>query len=172
MKNIEIIPLLPSQWAKYKIIRLEALKNNPEAFATTYEEALKISDDEWKQKLEKAQNKNGNWLLFAKSDKEIVGMIWAYRESNSRVSHIVNIFWFYVHSDCRWLWVGKSLFWEMLDLLENTAWVEKMKLSVITQNTQAIELYKKFWFQIVWELKNELKSKHIYFDEYILEKIL
>jgi len=42
MDNIKIIKLTPERWEEYKNLRLEALKNSPTAFASSYEDNITI----------------------------------------------------------------------------------------------------------------------------------
>ena len=46
---------------------------------------------------------------------------------------------------------------------------KKIKLTVNTKQTSAIELYKKFGFKIVGKLINELYINEKYYDEVIME---
>lgn len=43
---------LPADWAIYKIIRLEALKNDPAVFGSNYDKEFKYEDEEWRSILE------------------------------------------------------------------------------------------------------------------------
>lgn len=170
--KIKIWFIWDNEFLDYKNLRLKALKDNPDEFWTTYKEALNISDDEWKSKLAKANKYDWIFLIFAKYDDKLVWMIWCLLEKWEKVKHIANIIWFYIDKDLRWKWVWKKLFQEMLNEIKSNNIFKKIVLHVITTNINAIWLYKSFWFEIVWTLKNELKSWDKYFDEYIMEKYL
>jgi GNAT superfamily N-acetyltransferase len=47
--TITIFRTTADEWRELRIVRLEALADTPEAFATTYEEATRWSDDHWRQ---------------------------------------------------------------------------------------------------------------------------
>ncbi|MBI2011554.1 hypothetical protein HYS91_02180 [Candidatus Daviesbacteria bacterium] len=64
MDKIEIIKLNPNRWEEYKELRLQALKENPEAFGSTYEEAADKPDKEWKSRLEKVQKLKNYWMFL------------------------------------------------------------------------------------------------------------
>ena len=50
---IEIKKLPPSRWKDFRDLRLEALQNEPLAFASSYEEEKKFTQDEWKRRIKK-----------------------------------------------------------------------------------------------------------------------
>lgn len=56
-------------WSPLRAIRLEALQDTPEAFGSTYGEALLFSDDEWRTFAEK------RCYFLAERDGNVVGMI-------------------------------------------------------------------------------------------------
>jgi hypothetical protein len=45
MNNIEIITLKPEEWKQYRDLRLRALKEEPQAFGSTYEDISKHPDE-------------------------------------------------------------------------------------------------------------------------------
>lgn len=56
-------------WALLRAIRLEALRDTPEAFGATYDESLIFSDNEWRTFAEK------RCYFLAERDGAVVGMI-------------------------------------------------------------------------------------------------
>jgi len=51
MNEFQIKLLKPSDWVMWKTIRLEALKNHPEAFGSSFEEEHERTDADWKNSL-------------------------------------------------------------------------------------------------------------------------
>lgn len=45
MDTIQVVTLQPSKWQEYKNLRLLALKEEPQAFGSTYEENAKRPDE-------------------------------------------------------------------------------------------------------------------------------
>ena len=45
--------LKPSQWNVLKRVRLEALRDTPDAFGTTYEEESQYNEEEWRKRLQR-----------------------------------------------------------------------------------------------------------------------
>jgi len=163
---MEIIKLVPKDWEKYKKIRLEALEKDSLAFGTSYEEALKKSDEEWETTLEKSDR----YLFFAKFNDELVGMVAAYKEDGERLSHIAYIWGVYVREEFRGKGIGKKLM-EMLfaELQKNN--VAKASLNVNTVQSNAVKLYESLGFQTIGIAHKEMKIDGKYYDEYLMEKM-
>ncbi|MDP2284085.1 MAG: hypothetical protein Q8L06_08090, partial [Pseudohongiella sp.] len=49
-----IRPLTPSDWQRYKSIRLRSLENSPDAFGSTFERELTLTDEEWQARVNPA----------------------------------------------------------------------------------------------------------------------
>ena len=58
---VKIIKLSAEHWAKYKAIRLEALKSDPIAFADIYDNVVVYEDSYWRNRL---INPEEIWLLL------------------------------------------------------------------------------------------------------------
>ncbi len=69
--KISIVKLGPDEWQKYKRIRIENLKAEPEAFNSNYDETLTYPSVYWKEKL----SNNNNLFAFAKDNKKIIGIM-------------------------------------------------------------------------------------------------
>ncbi|HQG58133.1 MAG TPA: hypothetical protein PLX79_04145 [Candidatus Dojkabacteria bacterium] len=65
-RNFKLIKLNPADWKYYKKIHLEALKTEPQAFETSFSDAVKKSNKEWKSLLEPHTEKNPTILIFLK----------------------------------------------------------------------------------------------------------
>ena len=78
MHPIEIVTLSPDDWQEYKDLRLRALKEEPQAFSATYEENSKHPSKYWQKKLEITAKGDSQWLLFAKIDGVLCGMMGAF----------------------------------------------------------------------------------------------
>ena len=51
MAEIKIVTLAPEEWQLYKQIRLEALLNEPQAFASSFAEVMERPDSHWQERL-------------------------------------------------------------------------------------------------------------------------
>lgn len=163
---MEIIRLAPKDWEKYKNIRLEALEKDSLAFGTSYEQASKKTDEEWKETLEKSDR----YLFFAKVNDELVGMVAAYQEDGERLRHTAYVWGVYVREEFRGKGIGKKLMEVLLAELQKNN-VEKASLNVNTAQSNAIKLYESLGFQTIGIARKEMKIDGKYYDEYLMEKI-
>lgn len=60
----------PNEWKAFKKIRLEALKNDPKVFSSTYADALEFSDEMWKMIFKDPDSK----FFFAKNHSQVIGI--------------------------------------------------------------------------------------------------
>jgi ribosomal protein S18 acetylase RimI-like enzyme len=172
MKNIEIISLSPDMWPEYKSFRLSAIKEEPTAWSQTYEEVNNLPDSYWKEQLEKAQENLGHWLYFAKVNNEIVGMVMAIRETREIVKHIAMLHSVSVKKNYRGKGLASELMKKILNKLKEQDGLLKIHLGVISSQTPAISLYKKFGFEIVGRRKMVFKFEDNYLDEILMDLML
>ena len=169
--DITISKLNIDEWPKYKALRLEALKNEPSSFGSSYEDNLKSPDDLWREQLQKSHNGEGGVMFFAKKGDKLVGMIGAFWQDKEKTRHIGNIFGVYVSSDYRGKGIGKQLMEVILNYLDAMPQIEKIKLGVVTRQIPALKMYEKYGFKHIGKLKKELKVGDDYYDEYLMEKV-
>jgi hypothetical protein len=80
---MDIIILSPDAWLSYKQLLLRALKEDPQAFGVNYQTNLAYPDEEWHRRLVSASKGESDWLLFARENSKLVGMISAYLRKNT-----------------------------------------------------------------------------------------
>ena len=70
---MKVRALVQSDFARFKALRLDALKSDPDAFGETFEDASRLSDDEWSDKLSRTLS-SGDTIFVAEAGDEFVGM--------------------------------------------------------------------------------------------------
>jgi ribosomal protein S18 acetylase RimI-like enzyme len=168
MNNFEIVKLTPDEWQLYKQHRLEALLVEPRAFGSCYAEVLQRADSYWQERLIEAQSGKKSWLLFAKENTQIIGMIGAFRVEESDVVEIVSV---YVTKEKRRLGVANALMAAILNEVGKGKAIRKVVIGVNAGQTAAVSLYQHFGFQIVEE-KIGVMGDGISYPSYIMEKEL
>lgn len=146
MDNIEIVSLTPNDWQLYRDLRLRALKEEPQAFGSTYEENAKHSDKFWKDRLIDTLTKDTQWLVFAKSSETLVGMVGAFVKDDPTVAHLIAM---YVIPEFREAGVGKILMHALIEKVKLNQQIKKITLHVNEKQEVAFNLYKNFGFTIV-----------------------
>jgi ribosomal protein S18 acetylase RimI-like enzyme len=165
---METIKLPINEWEKYRDLRLRALKEDPQAFGSSYRKSLEYSPMEWQRRLKNAMEEKTDWLVFAKDENKLVGMMGAYidKEGPSDIATIVSV---YVPSEERGKGISKMLMQELLKRISNNENIRKAKLGVNKKQIAAVGLYNSFGFKNVGERKYVMGNGEEV-DEYIMER--
>ena len=160
---MEIRKLTGEDSEAYWELRLEALQQDPEAFATTYEDAISRVDP-FKRVAENL-NAESSSTFGAFIDEELVGMMTLSSEGAIKLRHRVNLFAVYVTPKVRGQKVGMKLLQKIIDFAKQLPYVEKINLTVVETNVPAIRLYEKAGFQKFGLEKHAMKTGNTYVDE-------
>lgn len=166
MHNLQIVTLNPEEWPAYRALRLEALRGEPRAFGSVYAEQVDYPDSFWQGRLRAAQAGENNWLLFAKEDERLIGLMGAIREAGSDAVHIVSV---YVSAEKRGQGAAAALMTAILDVTGRQPGVRKACLTVNALQARALALYRRFGFQIVGEEQSLMGDGNTYL-EYSMER--
>jgi ribosomal protein S18 acetylase RimI-like enzyme len=160
---VEIRKLPADRWMDYRNLRLEALKSDPSAFGSSFEEEETLTEDEWRRRI---QN-----VLFAMSDGSPVGMIVYAVSGRSKTKHIAEIFGVYVSNGHRGRGVGTRMLERALSQIRKNRGVIKVKLAVNPEQIPAVKLYRKAGFVVTGRARKELKIGRKFSDVLYMEKL-
>lgn len=153
--------LLSNQdWSLFKELRLQALYNNPENFASSYSEAKILPDDDFKSMLD------NNFIFGAFDDDNLVGIVGYYKNSALKIKHKGVIWGLYLQKEYRAQGISSNLFSELIGHAKDK--VSILQLSVNIENKSAINLYKKYGFKIYGQENNAMYVNEKYIDEYLM----
>ncbi len=143
MSDFEITTLTPGRWQLYKSVRLQALKDAPDSYGSTFEQEAVLSDTEWKSRLDLEMRDITALPLVATKHGEPVGLAWGLVDAQA--SSITHVYQMWVSPTVRGKGIGKLL------LREITSWAigrrcTHMRLSVTTSNDAAVHLYRAYGF--------------------------
>lgn len=141
--NVQIRHLESKDWMKYRAIRLEALRCDPQAFSTTLESMESKPDEYWPKRLESANADPKTPMLFAISEGKPVGMVAAVRTETPGVALLISM---YVSQEVRGLGIGRELVKSLLAALRKTGEVQRVQLEVSATQAAAIRLYRSAGF--------------------------
>ena len=161
---IEILKLPSNRWKDYQRLRLEALKNDPLAWVTSYEEEIPLPKEEWQKRI--------GQVLFALLNDKPIGMVSYYFEDRIKIKHIANIVGMYVTREYRNQEIGSKLVTEVISSIKENSGILKIKLSVNSEQEYALRLYRKFGFAVVGTLKKETLVDGKYYDSLLMEKLV
>jgi RimJ/RimL family protein N-acetyltransferase len=147
-------------------LRLRALKDNPEAFGSTYEETLERGKEIMQQRLLKPHAET--FYIGAFEEERLVGMVGFFRENGLKGQHKGYIISMYTASEQRGKGVGKALVAESIAQARAIPGVEQLHLAVVTTNTAARQLYQSLGFEVYGLEPHALKQGGQYWDEELM----
>lgn len=156
------VKILSSKHAtSYRNIRLEALKNHPEAFASSYEEEKQFSIDHFESRIQD----DGIYTFGAFEQEDLVGVVTLILERKSKLEHRANIVAMYVRNEKRKLGMGKELMLSAINHARYLGSIKQIYLAVTSINVPAKKLYESLGFECYGKDRNALKIKDTYYDE-------
>jgi len=168
--RMELRQLVAEDASAYWELRLEALKTSPEAFGTSYEEA--IQRDNPIERVKGNLKVKGNYTFGAFDQFKLVGMVTLTQENNLKMKHRANIFAMYVSPIGRGKGIGKALLKLAIEQAKDSRQIEKINLSVVTSNKAAKNLYLQLGFKVFGTEDMALKVGDTYYGEHHMSLIL
>lgn len=150
MKDLEIVTLDPTDWEIYKNLRLRALKEDPQAYYSTYADNVTRPNDFWMARLNDAAKGQTQWLVFAKLQRKVVGMMGAFAEKEIDNAHIISV---YVAPEARGQGISKLLMHDLISKIKQNKLIKKITVEVNPIQLPAFNLYKNSGFEEVLRYK-------------------
>ena len=163
---MEIRLLTPDDAEAYWEMRLEALKNHPEAFATSYEEAL-----ERKNPIEQVASRlkgDGDFTFGAFQENSLIGAVTLVQDKIEKMKHRAYIFAMYVKPEHRRTGAGKALIKAAISHAKKIPDIIKINLTVVSSNDKAKGLYSSLGFTTYGTEEKALKVNETYYDEELM----
>jgi ribosomal protein S18 acetylase RimI-like enzyme len=156
--------LRPEEAAAFRVIRVEALATNPEAFETTLEKQAAEPLSRFADTLKSAA------VFGAFRHSEIVGMAGFFVHRGQRTRHKGVLWGMYVRPAVRRQGFGRALVRGVV--VHAREHVEQILLSVVSTNEAARRLYSQEGFLEYGLEKRSLKQDGQYFDEILMARFL
>jgi ribosomal protein S18 acetylase RimI-like enzyme len=156
--------LTPDDAPRYRDIRLEGLQQDPEAFASTFEQESAMPLSGFEERIVK-----GN-VFGAFARGELLGVAGYWPQNGVKVSHKATLWGMYVRQTARKLGLG----WHLVEAVVShaTGRVELLQLGVASDNEAACRLYRKAGFSEYGREMKALKQDGRYFDEILMVRFL
>lgn len=155
--------------AAFREIRIESAQNAPETFRATVEDMENKTTQDFQNHISGAQE--GDFVVGAFVEGELVGVATLYHESYAKLSHKVIIGGLYVKPQYRKVGIATQLLNEVVQRVKNAGGIRHINLSVITTNTSAMKLYEKLGFVTYGTEPNSVYVNDTYYDEQYLQLI-
>lgn len=148
--------LTASDTQPYSNIRLEALKDHPDAFAVSHNE-----EKEWRPEKFKARIEADNAIMLGAFEKDrLIGIIKISKQPLYKLRHIAIIGSMYVSPEYRGSGAGKALMTKAISQAKKMKDTEQLHLSVTSTNEPAKKLYAQLGFTLYSTEKRALKLDH------------
>lgn len=167
---MELRQLVAEDASAYWELRLEALQNSPEAFGTSYEEAIQRENPI--ERVKENLKVKGNYTFGAFDQHKLIGMVTLLQESSLKMKHRANIFAMYVSPIGRGKGIGKSLMELAIEQAKFSQEIEKINLSVVSSNEAAKNLYIQLGFNVFGIEEMALKVGETSYEELHMSLIL
>ena len=148
--------------ARYQPLRLRALREHPEAFASAFEEEQQLALETVAKRLQ--QSSAERYALGAFERAELNGLLHFRRWEGLKIQHRASIGGMYVPPEYRGRGIGKALLLEAITRARTLSGLEELILAVTVGNEQARALYLAVGFTSVARDPRYLKIGGQYFD--------
>lgn len=143
-------------------LRLHALQESPEAFGSTYEEALARGKTSL---LPRLRGENSAFYVGAFTDGALIGMVAFLREEGAKSEHIGLVLSMYVLPHWRGHGIAKSLLQELITQARQIPGLAQLHLAVVTSMAPARRLYLSLGFTVYGTTPRALKVGSQCWDE-------
>jgi len=137
--------LTPADASAFQTLRLVALKEEPTAFGSSYEEEKDSPASTIEDRLAVKPDR-GSFGAF--ENDTLVGIVGLGRERMNKLAHKGLIWGMYVIPKARGRGIGRSLLLEALSLARSVPEVRQVNLCVNASNAEAIRLYESAGFKV------------------------
>ncbi|PSL41922.1 ribosomal protein S18 acetylase RimI-like enzyme [Planomicrobium soli] len=165
---MDIRKLLIKDAKAYHMLRLEALRTAPDAFAASLENAIDKPVSVTEEKL--AQENAVTFGAFINS--RLVGNVTLSRHVSPKMNHRASVFAVYVTPEVRGGGVAKKLMEELIAYARTWAGLERLDLAVASHNEAATRLYKALGFETYGVDMKAMKTSEKYINENLMVKFL
>jgi ribosomal protein S18 acetylase RimI-like enzyme len=141
---MEIRHLTPAHAAEYQQLRLRGLREDPNAFGTTFDEELARPLIHTEECLRAAA---GSFTLGA-FDLALIGGVTLVREEGTKSQHRATVVGMSVPAEMRGRGVGRALLVTACTRARQVDGLEQLHLAVATTNALARHLYRSLGFQV------------------------
>jgi RimJ/RimL family protein N-acetyltransferase len=173
--------MAPEAWAVREVmveeagalraLRLEALRDHPEAFGADYEHSAAQPEAEWAEWIAAEQENNDKRTFVAVAEDEPAGMAGVVRGNWPKTRHGAHIWGVYVRPAWRGRGLGAALVTAAMDWARGQG-VEVVRLAVVTTNAAAVRCYARCGFNVYGVEPMALKVEGAMLDELLMVKRL
>jgi ribosomal protein S18 acetylase RimI-like enzyme len=164
---MQIRPIMESDLAAFKALRLEALRECPEAFGSDCDESSRQPESYWLDHIHTSIEGEQQRIFLADADEHgLAGMLGVYRSRGVKNHHAANIWGVYIRPEFRGQRLCEKLMHEAL------AWCAAKELRIVrlsaTTSAAAIRCYARCGFRVYGVSPEEIRVGDTYYDELMM----
>jgi len=156
--NIRVLNAQDTQ--VYRTIRLNALKNSPTSFGSSYEEESAFAVKRFTNRIAKPNSQT----FGAFEESQLVGICNLSFQPRKKMGHRAEIFSMYVEPNFRGKGIGKALMTRAVKRALEKETIRQIYLTVVRSNQAAKTLYASFGFQTYGVDRQALQYKGEFYD--------
>ena len=165
LHDLSVVALEPRDWRDLRAIRLEALRSEPAAYSSSYEETLSWSEADWRRRLAHDRRMH----LLARAQGRPIGIVGGYLGSDDGDDSVAVVFGMYVTSAYRGRGIGRLLLSSLIDRLSAFPQISTIRLGVTETQEPARRLYESVGFQVIGQTEEGIVVDDRRYDELIME---
>lgn len=150
----------------YRDLRLQALREHPEAFLSSEDEEAGLSLADWQARLAPNAQKLS---LGAFTSQQLVGTATLLRGSRSKVKHKADVVAVYVAPVARRSGLGRQLLRGLIAQARQWDGLSHVKLTVTSSNAAAISLYASLGFVVYGREVQAMRVDAHFYDELLMQ---
>ena len=159
---MRIRTLEPSDVGLFHSFRLRGLRENPEAFGSTFAEESVMPAEVRRGRFRCTDE---NFVLGAfDEESRLIGVAGFYRETHLKLRHKGFVWGMYVAPESRGGGVGRALLSSLVECVKSLPGLEQLCLDVVTVNGAARRLYLSQGFQVYALEREAMKQDGEYYD--------
>jgi ribosomal protein S18 acetylase RimI-like enzyme len=148
----------------FRQIRLEALKNEPDAFASIYEDWVRFSDAEWRKRMTIP-------IFVAFAETRPIGLMALKQLQQSRMRHRATLTMVYVNKCFRGAGLANALLDTAIRYAKEIG-IRQIELGARADRTAAIRFYKRAGFEVIGTVPQGYIEDGLEFGEILMAKRL
>lgn len=168
--DYQLVRLDAESAAEFRAIRLEALKQFPENFASAYEVECEWPLSAFEERLREYVNVGAFAMSGDASSRHLVGIATLVPQTPARMRHKADITSVYVKPEYQGKGIAKAMFaWLEQEAIRK---FDQLHLSVVAKNGDACRLYEWLGYKAYGLEPRAAKYKGEYFDDVFMVKFL
>ncbi len=146
----------------FRRIRLEALREEPLAYASSYEDSVVLTDEDWRSRMREP-------VLAAFRGDEPVGLAGLVRQGPSKMAHRASIVMVYVRKSLRGTGVADGLIDAVIEEARAMGIVQ-LELAVTAENRSAVRFYERKGFAEIGRVPGALMHEGREIDDIMMAR--